>query len=112
MGLRLLFIFMSEWLIQSIQNIFISEQDTIAITICIFPSFGLFIDESDKSSTNYTYTSLKSHVDSISEQMQDLQLPTDSLILLVVEIGKQDEYSLNNTGIVTIKHIEIEWTNS
>ena len=77
---------MSEWLIQSIQNIFISEQDTIAITICIFPSFGLFIDESDKSSTNYTYTSLKSHVDSISEQIQDLQLPTDSLILLLLPV--------------------------
>ena len=31
---------------------------------------------------------------------------------MVVESGKQDEYSLNNAGIVTIKHIGIEWTNS
>ena len=35
-----------------------------------------------------------------------------SIILLVVEIGKHDEYSLNNFGIVTIKLIGIEWTNS
>ena len=77
---------MSEWLIQSIHNIFISEKDTVAITICITPSFPLFIDESDKSSINYTNTSLKSHVDSISEQIQDLQLPTDSLILLLLPV--------------------------
>ena len=86
MGLRLLFIFMSEWLIQSIHNIFISEKNTVAITICIIPSFPLFIDESDKSSINYTNSSLKSYVDRISEQIQDLQLPTDSLILLLLPV--------------------------
>ena len=86
MGLRLLFILMSEWLIQSIHNIFISEKDTVAITICIIPSFSLFIDESDKSSINYTNSSLKSYVDRISEQIQDLQLPTDSLILLLLSV--------------------------
>ena len=86
MGLRLLFIFMSEWLIQSIHNIFISEKDTVAITICIIPSFSLFIDESDKSSINYTNTSLTSYVDRISEQIQDLQLPTDSLVLLLLPV--------------------------